>query len=84
MPLHITNLPPEPLLKITRDVISKEDLRRLRSMNQLFDILATPHVFNSFIARYNEQSADRFWTLLLTSRITSYIQSISFVKGALR
>ena len=84
MPLHITNLPAELLSDITRNVISKEDLCQLRSVNSLFETLATPELFNSIIVRNNQQSADRFWTLLLTPRIASHVQSISYVEGTLR
>lgn len=83
-PLHITNLPSELLSEITRNVVSKEDLSRLRSVNSLFETLATPEIFKSITVRNNKQSADRFWTLLRTSRITLHIQSISFVEGMSR
>jgi hypothetical protein len=64
MPLahHLTNLPFELLTEVTRNVISKEDLCRLRSVDSLFETLATPQIFNSITVRNNKQSADRFWS----------------------
>ena len=80
----ITILPFELLSEITRNVTSKEDLCQLRSVNSLFETLATPKIFNSIVVRNNKQSVDRFWTLFFPSRFTSHIQSISFVEGTLR
>ena len=60
MPLHITHLPIELLLEITRNVIPKEDLCQLRIVNSLVETLATPKIFNSITVRNNEQSATDF------------------------
>lgn len=81
MPLLI-NLPFELWAEITRNVISKKDLCQLRSVNSTFNILATPAAFSEFKVRNDDESSDRFWTLVHTPHIAQHIQSIVYVESA--
>jgi F-box domain len=81
MPLSIINLPLELLFEITRKV-SRKDLCQLRSVNSLFDTLATPEIFKSITVRNsNTESTEIFWTILHTPHIARHVQSIKFFEG---
>jgi hypothetical protein len=80
MPL-IANLPFELWSEITRNVIYKKDLCQLRSVNSTFNILATPLVFHEIKVRNDDQSAERFWSLVHTSHIAQHVQSIVYVES---
>jgi hypothetical protein len=79
----ITDLPFELWSEITRNVRSKKDLCQLRSVNSTFNILATPAVFYDIKVRNDDQSAERFWSLVHTSHIAQHVQSIVYVESTL-
>jgi hypothetical protein len=81
MPLSITKLLLEILLEITRNVIF-DDLRRLRSVNSVFNTLASPAVFSSITVYSDKESAETFFTLIHTPHIARHIESIDYVEGA--
>jgi hypothetical protein len=81
--LSITKLPLELLLEITRNV-TFDDLRRLRSVNSMFNTLVTPAVFNSITVYSDRESAETFLTLMHTPHIARHIESIDYVEGTLR
>jgi len=83
MPL-MPDLPIELWSEIMRKVIFKKDLCQLRSVNSTFNILATPAVFYEIKVRNDDQSAERFWTLVHTSHIAQHVQSIVYVESTLR
>lgn len=77
----IANLPYELWSEIMRNVISKKDLCQLRSVNSTFNILATPAAFYEIKVRNDDQSADKFWTLVHTPHIAQHVQSIEYTES---
>jgi len=78
-----TDLPFELWSEITHNVISKKDLCQLRRVDSTFNILATPAVFYEIKVRNEDQSSERFWSLVHTSHIAQHVQFIVYVESAL-
>ena len=83
MPLCITKLPLGILLEITHNV-TFDDLRRLRSVNSIFNTLVTPAIFSSITVYSDKESAETFFTLMHTPHLARHIESIDYVEGTLR
>ena len=79
--MPLTSLPYELWSEIARNVISKKDLCQLRCVNSTFNVLATPATFYEIKVRNDDQSSDRFWSLVHTSHIAEHVQSIVYVES---
>jgi hypothetical protein len=81
--MSLTSLPYELWSEITRNVISKKDLCQLRCVNSTFNILATPATFYEIKVHNNDESSDKFWSLVHTPEIAQHVQSIVYVESTL-